>query len=207
MKSGTNISIAFIIVLISVVLASGCVNQKPEAQKTLMNVTKDGIDYSFTNNIYDSLKIPINNETEIRRLIMHAPSISLVFNPSSEQDNSYFTVVLYNTVDKLKYYYTYTNGKYVDESMYNIYMINGTEFLKLERKNSTWIKSPSDINNIEWPVLYLKGPNTGASETSVKLSESGKIIYIQGTDYKNLSLASERFVLAVLDVTEETLSG
>ncbi len=207
MKLNGKKNLAFFILLVTLlVFASGCVNQEQPKPLEVKEITKDGITYEFTNNILDSMNISINNATEIKRIVKYAAAVSIVFNSTTEEDNSYFTVINYNMVGKLTHYYAYSRRKYVDETFYNIYTIKGDKLLKFDRSINNWTESPVGIDNIEWPVLYMKGPNTGASETSVSLDLDGRIVYIQGTNYRNLSLAADRFVLEVLDVNIDLLN-
>lgn len=205
MKFGTKISIVFFLSIFSIVLVSGCINQEPEKPQQVLEITKDGITYQFTNNIFDSMKIPLNEGAEIKRLVKYASAVSVVFDNSSTEDNAYFTVINYNMITKLTHYYAYSRGKFVDESFYPVYVINDGKLLKKDKINNTWLDYNFTLDSIEWPVLYLKGPNTGAIETSVTLDYDRKIIYIQGTDYRNLSLAADRFVLEVLGVSTDLL--
>lgn len=198
-------TLVFFLLLISIVLVSGCVNQEPEKPKALFNITKDGVDYQFTNNIFDSMKIPINNGSEIKRFIKYASAVSVVINSTSDEIDGSYIVIIYNTVEKLKHYYIYSRGKFVDEYFYKKYRIKDDKLLKWSYENNTWVESPVGIDSIEWPVLYFRGHDAGAAETSVTLDESGKIIYIQGTDYRNLSLAADRFALEVLGVNLDLL--
>ena len=178
----------FLVLILSTVIISGCINQQPE-KKELYNVTKDGVEYIFSNNVYESLNITIENEDLIRQTLDSPLSVVIAFNGSNEQDNGYFSVVSYNLVEKLKNYYIYSKGKRVG-------------FAAI------------DINEGKIPpgntIIVLRGPNTSARGTSVyydnecivnqiAISEFSRCVMIQGTDYKNLTLASEKLILSLLD--------
>ncbi|MBI5061423.1 MAG: hypothetical protein HZB67_03855 [Candidatus Aenigmarchaeota archaeon] len=206
MKFNAKIPAFLILIIFSVVLASGCINQPKEEPITLTTITKDGVAYEFTNNIFDAMKVPMIEQAEIKRIVTKASAVSIVFNSSSKEENAYLTVINYNMVGKLSSYYTYSKQQFVDETFYNIYDVKNDRLMKFDRSINNWTESPTGIDNIEWPILYLKGPNTGANETSVTLDESGKIIYIQGTDYRNFSLAADRFTLEILGVNLDLLN-
>ncbi|MBI4895461.1 MAG: hypothetical protein HY831_03125 [Candidatus Aenigmarchaeota archaeon] len=179
----------FIILIISVVVISGCINQE-EPKKEAYNFTKDGVEYTFNNNIYDSLNISIQDEKYVKASIDSAQSVIVLFNGSSLEDNSYFSVVSYNIVEKIKNYFVYSKGQIVD-------------FKAIDIEQNHTIPGGST-------VIFLRGPSTGAHGTSVyydgncivnnvSIAPFNNCIVVQGTDYKNFSLAADRLILSVLD--------
>ncbi|MBI5332616.1 MAG: hypothetical protein HZB65_03520 [Candidatus Aenigmarchaeota archaeon] len=182
-------SLVFVISLIIVIAVSGCINQE-ETPKELYNITKDGVEYVFLNNIYDTMNMSVEDGSSIRKTINEPLSVKIAFNGSNSEDNAYFSVVSYNLVEKLKNYYIYTRGKMVDFSAVNL---NGSEQFPY---GST--------------IILLKGPNTGANITrvyydnacvynGVVVAKFSRCIVIEGTDYSGLVKASERLMLFLLE--------
>jgi|GEM_PF-1816485 len=177
--------------IVSVVAISGCINQE-EPKKELRKFTKDGVEYIFNNNIYDSLNISIQDEQYVKASIDSAQSIIIAFNGSSLEDNSYFSVVSYNVVEKLKNYFVYSKGQ-----------IN-IDFKAIDIEQNKTIPGGATL-------IFLRGPNTGARGTSVyydgncivnnvSIASFNSCIMVQGTDYKNFSLAADKLILSVLNV-------
>lgn len=180
----------FIIMIVSVVAISGCINQE-EPKKELYKFTKDGVEYVFNNNVYDSINISIQDENYVRASIESSQNIILAFNGSSLEDNSYFSVVSYNIVEKLKNYFVYSKGQIMN-------------FKAIDITQNETIPGGST-------VIFLRGPNTGAHGTSVyydgncivnnvSIAPFNNCIMIQGTDYKNFSMASDKLILSVLNI-------
>ena len=171
----------YILILISIVLATGCIGQQQYA-KTL---EKDGVEYQFSDNIYDSMKIPVYDEDFILDRIRFGPEkITVVFNGSSLEDNAYFATVGFNVAHKLANFFTYSQGRFV---------------------NITALDINNNVTQIPGSIIYMKGPNTGAEGNSVSLSNltvgnnTYSIVVMQGTTYQNLSQAGDRLILLVLD--------
>jgi hypothetical protein len=156
-----------------VIVSSGCLFFTD--QKNITEISLYGQDYKFSHNIVDSLKVSSNNQSGIKEIFDNCTSACVMFNGSSEVDNSYFAVVGYNVIWKLQAYYTNFNSPKI------IYVCNET--------NDT-----SDV------VIEFRGPNTGARETSVNL-ESNHII-VQGTSSINIEKAGDKLVLSIFGISK-----
>ena len=171
------------ILLVIVLLISGCVQQ----QQPVTEVTIPGHPtYTFSNPIDEALKYPVGNEIEIVRSILKSKELNIVFNGSSAEDDAYFQAVLYNIVTKLQTFFVYQGSILRVQTFYFI----GDQWYNLT--------SNTTAPDIEGLTIWIRGPNTGATENSIKLENS--TIYIQGLTYKNLTLAGDRLVLAALGV-------
>lgn len=171
-----------VILLAVIVLASACVAQQEEIKELRIAGHGDQV-YTFSNDIRAALKVFSNNETAIKGLFASTDRVYLVFNGSSQQDNAYFTVIATNIAAKIPPYFAYEGRIFVFEPYY-------FEGDKWHNKNGVETEKPPAEN-----VLWLLGPDTGAKETSVTIDN--KTVYLQGTDYKGLTLAADRLVLIV----------
>lgn len=168
----------------SVLLVSGCVQQDKEIKEIIIQGHPQI--YSFSNDLREVLKVPVRNKAGMQSLFLESSSIDIVFNGTSTKDNAYFRVVLINMITKMQTYAA-NEGK---QLLFRPYYFVG----------SKWYNSTN--GEIEKPELgatiWLKGPETGAEETSVSADES--IITVQGTSYKNLTLAGDRLILVVFGI-------
>ena len=164
------------ILIIGLVVSAGCISQQ-EPEKYTYVIKKHGIEYIFSNPIENASLIPVINETEILNEILTTTKVRMTFE-SHEVDNIAFQLAGVDTSSKLSHFYVYGQGRFVDMGAEEL--INLTED---DKANAT--------------IIQLKGPNTGATDTSVYLDQNGWII-IQGTHQKNLTLAADRFALIYL---------
>lgn len=65
-----------------------------------------GIVYEFTTDINRTLDFPVQSEWTIKKMLDEAELIDIKFDGSSAEDNSYFTVVAFNMVSKIKVFYS-----------------------------------------------------------------------------------------------------
>ncbi|MFH0832533.1 MAG: hypothetical protein V1900_02325 [Candidatus Aenigmatarchaeota archaeon] len=169
------------IFLVLILFSLGCVQEKEIKE---VKIPGHNTIYQFSYDIRESIKV--KNNTGIRNAVYSIDTINFVFNSSNQEENAYFLVSAYNIVSKLNVYFPY-EGKLM---RFNEFFFDG----------GVWYNST--LNEIEKPDLTLSlwflGPNTGANETSVMLS--GNIIYIQGTSYKDLVLASDKFSMIVMGI-------
>jgi hypothetical protein len=173
------------IILASIVIISGCTE---EQKITELKIPGHGNQvYVFSNDIREVLKVPVSDPIEIQQLVWQSDRLNIIFNGSSQQDNAYFQVVAVNIVFKLQTFFAY-EGKIL-------------QFPVFYYENDNWFNSTGDkltVLNLEGANLWLLGPDTGAKSTS--LYSLDNIIYLQGTDYKNLTLAGDKFALIVMGV-------
>lgn len=132
--------------------------------------------YYFSSDIYDTEKnVTLSNSADIL-LLLSKGRLQIVFNGSSVKDFPYFTTTGYNIVFKMQQYSVYTQGKVLNVT---------TEVLE----NATFDK----------PTILLRGPNSGATRTSISLLESN-VILVQGLSEKELEMAGDRLVMLFLGI-------
>ncbi|MEK6888248.1 MAG: hypothetical protein AABX14_04870 [Candidatus Aenigmatarchaeota archaeon] len=167
--------------IIMVALIAGCTQQQTPI--TEISVQGHGNEiYTFSNDIRESLLVKTNNPEGIKAIGATFTDMNVVFDGSNQQDNAYFRVVLTNINAKLPLFYSY-EGRLISFNAY--YFIGDTWY----RSANQTIEKPI----FNGPVLWLSGPSTGATDTSLNLVNN--TIYLSGTDYKNLTMAGDKLVL------------
>ena len=170
---------------------SGCIEQNNnlpgEEIKEIMVEGHGNQIYRFSFDIRESLKIASNDPAGIKELFSNSNAFIIVFDGSSEEDNAYFTVVLINTIDKMQTFASYEGELIFFDTLY----YEGEQWYN---RTGGEIEQPDFVD----PVIWLLGPSTGATETSV--NREGNIIYIQGTTYENLVKAADKFSLIFMGV-------
>ena len=175
----------FYILLITVLIIAGCVQEQPKNQITEVSIPGHPV-YTFSNPINEAMKYSITDKDEIHQAILKTRNLNIVFNGSSVEDNTYFQVVLFNVVTKIQTFFVYEH---------TLLRVNSYYFIGDQWYNLT---NTTSMPNLTGTTLWVKGPNTGATENS--LSFANNTIYLQGLSYKNLTLAGDRLVLLVLGV-------
>lgn len=173
-----------LIMLVFTLIISGCTEEKEIKE---LRIPEHGNHiYEFSNDIREALKVPVNDPIAIKKLVWQSDRLNIIFNGSSQQDNAYFQVVAINIVSKLQTFFAY-EGKVL-------------QFPAFYYENGRWFNSTGEVvlPDLEGANLWLVGPNTGAVDTS--LFSIGDIIYLQGTSYKNLTLAGDKFALIVMGI-------
>lgn len=178
--------ILLIVILASLVLVSGCAEQPQEIKEITIPGHGNQV-YTFENDIREALKVPVNSETGVGILMSMYDHYTIVFDGSDMQDNAYFRVVLIN-LGKIPIFYAY-EGKAI--SFEYFYYIGDQWYNETDGE----IKKPDFSRR---PTIWLKGPSTGANETSLTLENN--ILYLQGTSYKNLTLAGDKLTLIVFGI-------
>ncbi len=173
----------FVIAVFAVIAVTGCVQQP----QPITNITIDGVDYSFTNDVREALKVPVNDRFQIQQLMIYSKNISVIFDCSIPEEKPSIAVAAHNAVSTIQNYLV-SHGTF---ARFPVYCFVGEQWYDAT-DNST-------AKPVLGTTLWFKGPKTGANETSV-LAENNTIV-IQGTDYKNLTLATDAFSLTVLGVS------
>ncbi|MBI4170158.1 MAG: hypothetical protein HY514_00550 [Candidatus Aenigmarchaeota archaeon] len=174
--------------LIAVVLVAGCVQQDlPITEITIPGHTQI---YTFNNDIRQSILVKAESEPEIFTLFQNERHLNIVFNGTDELDNGMFRIVLIDINAKIPFYFA-SQGKGTTIDVYYFISDNGTQWYNFR---SEPIPEPA----LKGLTLWLKGPATGATETSITLQD--KTVLLQGTSQKNLSLAADKLVLIVFDI-------
>ncbi len=172
-----------VIALLMVILVSGCTEQKPLTEITIPGHGSQV--YVFSHDIRESSKVPVNDREGIRNVFLENDEIKIVFDGSSETDNAYFRVVVINIVEKLQAYFAYEGKVLRFKSYYHI--------------GDIWYDGEGEIGKPDLTnALWFLGPDTGAKETSLALKDS--TIYLQGTSYRNLTMAGDKLALVVMNV-------
>lgn len=180
-----------IVTILIVVAISGCTQPQNSNDATELQLPGQPVVYSFSNPVKQALAYSISDSGLIRYSVLSSKDIDIVFDGSSKEDNAYFQTTLFNIVQKIQTYSVY-NGRIINFNTY--YFIGDTWFYSTDNEIN---KTKSE--NV---VVWIKGPNTGAGENSVSIANN--TVYVQGTNYKNLTLAADRLVLAVLGVEKIT---
>ena len=163
------------LLIITAVLIAGCIGQQPPEQRTLYNITKDGIEYDFSNDIYKALDVTIYDKARISEELMSAQRIWILFT-NDTADNAYVALASSELTSKLVHYYAYTQARLVKAS--------GVEL--------------SDLNNtVQGTFIEFRGPNTGANATDVSLS--GSRILLQALNASELRLVADRLALLLFE--------
>ncbi|MBU5678508.1 MAG: hypothetical protein QXJ96_03020 [Candidatus Aenigmatarchaeota archaeon] len=156
--------------LILIVFFSYIISVEKPSKNELKEITINGVKYEFNTNLYEVIGVPAKNEEEIKNIFDESYKICIKFDNSSEEDNSIFFVSSFNIVYKTIRYYT-----------------------------SRGMEKKIEVCDEE-PKIELKGPNTGASETSIRLMN--KTILVQGTTTKNLEMAADKLILIIFGIKE-----
>ncbi len=163
--------IVFIVLVALIITAAGCAEKKDEK---ITEITIKGQSYVFSEDIWETLKVPTGSWTKINH-ILNDSEIQVVFDGTTT-DNSYFAVVGYNIAFKL------------------------SRFRAWELREINFTTATLDNAIFDKPTVYMKGPNTGANETSVTIDN--QTVIVQGTDFKNLTMAGDRLVLVVFEIND-----
>ena len=158
-----------ILILLILIIVSGC------ADKGLHKITIGNTVYQFIQDIKQSQLVPIENSTEIYQLVKISDKINIAFEPG-KGDEGIFQVVAFNIVRKTQQYYADLGWT----KQFNTVFLNETIL-------------PDNETNI-----WLRGPNTGATNTSVYLINT--TIVVQGETNKSLEMAADRLSLTILGI-------
>ena len=173
-------------ILVPLLLIAGCV------QEPLHNITisEHNVDYIFTSDIREAIQMPVNNQTEIRDMLLENYRINLVFDGKDQQDNAIIALSFHDITSKLTPYFINENISkefaiyyYIDDQWYDI------------KKEA--VEKP-DLNKEDEVTLWVVGPRTGATSTEVTLED--RIITVKGTSRENLAKAADKLVLIVMGI-------
>ncbi len=174
--------------LIAIVLAAGCVQQ--EQPITEISIPGHAQIYTFSNDIRQSILVKAENEQEIHSLFQNERHVNIVFNGTDELDNGMFRIALIDINAKIPFYFA-SQGKGTTIDVYYFISDNVTQWYNFRSE-------PIPEPELSGLTLWLRGPATGATETSITLQ--GKTVLLQGTSQKNLSLAADKLVLIVFGI-------
>ncbi len=173
--------------VLAIVVIAGCTQQRQPV--TELSIPGHGTEiYVFANDVYEALTVQSNDPEGIKFAGNTFDHMYIVFDGSSEQDNAYFRVVLVNMLAKVPLYFSY-EGRLVSFDTY--YFID-----------EKWYNATGETTKPEFDsyVLWLKGPNTNALDTSVNIEDRN--IYLSGTSYKNLTLAGDKLTLLLFNIDQ-----
>jgi hypothetical protein len=182
-----------VILLVLIALGMGCVQQTPQNSTEITEITLPGHPtYVFSNDVRTALKYNTSFEDDIGHAIRQSGHLNIIFNGSSTEDDAYFSVVLYNVIEKIQTFFVYEGGLMKVDTYYSI--------------NNTWYSAGNDtipyanITALASPIIEIRGPHTGALENSITFN--GRRILIQGQSYGNLTLAGDKLALIVMGVKQ-----
>lgn len=145
-------------------------NETRAYEKELKEIMVNGTLYIFNTNLYETIKVQSDSENEIKNIFERSAKLCINFDNSSSEDNSAFLISSFNIVYKILRYY-----------------------------NSRGMEKKIEVCNEE-PKIELRGPNTGAIETSVRLVN--RTIIVQGTTAKKLEMAADKLILIIFGIKE-----
>ncbi|MCX6815951.1 MAG: hypothetical protein NT120_03805 [Candidatus Aenigmarchaeota archaeon] len=189
MKKTKNILILIIIVIAAYFLISAYTTPQTKKITEITLPDQPNTVYTFSSDVRDALRYPASSTDNIRYVLFNSNKINIVFNGTSAEDDTYFYTVIFNTIWKMQQFFV-NNGKLVDFQQF--YFINGTWYVSA---NETTVKP-----NITGPIIWIRGPNTGALNNSIELINN--TIFLQGTTYGNLTLAGDKLALITLGVDD-----
>jgi hypothetical protein len=160
------------ILIIVMVLLAGCSEKKEPITRLIV----DGVEYVFSEDVFESLKIPVYSPPNITQA-MNASHIYITFNDTNSTENSYFTVAAYNIVFKL--------------TRQRLWELREVNFTVVPLKNLTANMTP---------VLMLVGPSE-ANTTSVVGFDN--LTIVRGTSFKNMTMAADRLSLLLMGVVSK----
>jgi len=169
-----------IILLLLAVTVSGCIGQSVPVHNLLYNFTKDGVEYEFSTNVYDAIKISIYGKEDIYSRLVLTDRVLIIYGNNSA-DAPYIATASAELASKLVHYYAYSQGRLVS--------ISGMD-LDSYAQNET-------ARNMSATLVEYRGPNTGANGTYVRL-EGDRIVVeaLNGTEMKSVS---DRLMLVLFE--------
>ncbi|HLD57835.1 MAG TPA: hypothetical protein VJA47_05990 [archaeon] len=186
------IKILPVFIVLAVLVVSGCATQP---SKPITTIKQGFAEYKFLNDLRGILKIEpetVGLDGRFDLIFTNKNNITLIFDGSSSIDNAYFRVVVLNFMTGLTTYLTSNNMQLPPVSTF--YYI-GDENTKWYTSENNSVPRPL----LSSPVVWLKGPHTGATENKVQLLDN-KIAYLMGTNSANLTMMSERLLLSVMGI-------
>lgn len=170
-------------------LVLGCIQSA--AKNTTLVI--DNVEYQFANDIGEAQKIPVDSPGAIRELMLKSKDISIIFDCSGA-DKPQLTVAAFNAVSTVQNYLVYSRSTY---SNFRTYCFVGDQWY-----DSVDMPIEKPALNV---TLWFKSERTGAASTGVSLVNN--TVIVQGTNYKNLTLATDAFNLAFLGVYKGSANG
>jgi len=143
---------------------------------------------NFRVDLREADKVPVYpHEQAVSNEIMNqlVENVTIVFKPASETENSLYSLEIYEIIPKLMMGYS----RIKTNPHFNAVQVTSYDNLAGTIKN---------------PIIVLEHP-VYSNETSVSVGLPGSsynnhAIYIKGTDLKNFDLATEKFLMAALDI-------
>ena len=160
----------------------------PKPVQPLTSVEYYNTTLNFRRDLREANKIPIYPyEQAVSNEIMNqlVENVTIVFKPASETENSLYSLEIYEIIPKL--------------------MIGYSRIKANPHFNAVQVSSYDNLaGTIQNPIIILVHP-IYSNETSVSVGLPGSTynnhaIYIKGTDLKNFDLATEKFLMAALDI-------
>lgn len=177
-----------IIALAAIVLIAGCVQeQKPITEISLPDHQRI---YTFSNDIRQSILVKAPDEKKIHDLFQSQDRISIVFDGTDSTDNGLFRIALFDISSKLPFYLA-SQGRDIAIDVYYFVQDGGKQWYNFQNE-------PIEEPQLAGLILQLKGPATGANETSVTLENT--TVTLQGASRTGISMAADKLVLVVFGI-------
>jgi len=172
----------------AVVLVAGCV----QSDKPITEIAFEGQSrvYTFANDIRQSILVKATDEKNIHGLFQSQDRLSIVFDGTDPTDNGLFRIALFDISSKLPFYLA-SQGRDVAIDVYYFVQDGGKQWYNFQNE-------PIEEPQLAGLTLRLKGPATGASETSVMLENT--TVTVQGTSRTGISMAADKLVLIAFGI-------
>ena len=167
-------NVLLIISIVAVAVVAGCIGQT-SVQNGLYNITKDGVEYDFSNNIYTALNVSVYGKDTIYSMLSFTNNIAVLFTDNKD-DDPYVATAAAELTSKLSKYYPYSQGRLV--------AIKGFEMSNL-----------SGVLN--GTMIEFRGPHTGANSTDVRID--GNRIVVEALNASDLKLVGDRLALVLFE--------
>ena len=161
-----------ILTIFAVLFTAGCIGQQPP-EPPLQAIEKDGVQYVFSTDIREAIKIPVNDRDSIFDALVLAENVTILFENST--DNALFAKHGFELTSKLQNYYVQSLNKIV--GVKGIEKSNATQAIGL--------------------IIELIGPDTGATQSSVTWTGEG--IVVQGETNQSFALSVDRLALVLFE--------
>jgi len=156
---------------------------------------------AFRTDLREAAKVPVYpGESELYRDTMHqlVQNVTIVFKDAGSDGNPYYIVEEVEIVNKMKLAYMLTFGT-TDPNTGEVTPAMSPGFDAMEV--GSYENLPGKIQN---PIIAIVHPKF-ANETSVR--NDGHVTFISGTDLHQLDLATVKFLMVELGITESDLSA
>ena len=201
LKLGTKTARNVALVLAAAALVIGAYYVYYRFYQPITMIDYKGTVIAFRADMREAAKIPVYpGESELYRDTMHqlVQNVTIVFKDAGSDGNPYYIVEEVEIVNKMKLAYMLTFGT-TDPNTGEVTPAMSPGFDAMEV--GSYENLPGKIQN---PIIAIVHPKF-ANETSVR--NDGHVTFISGTDLHQLDLATVKFLMVELGITESDLSS